>query len=80
MFLVTKSGHSKYCISLLFCVGCFALGKQLDMFIPFKHKPEECTRQGAVARMLQTEDEKDSGEVDEKFYDDPVIHYHVTVV
>ena len=53
-----------------FCVGCFALGKQLDMFIPFKHKPEECTRQGAVARMLQTEDENDTGEIDEDFYDD----------
>ena len=58
----------------VFCAGCFSLGKQLNMFIDFKHKPEECTRQGAVSRILQAEAENDLEnfeiENDEDFYDD----------
>ena len=45
--------------SQLFCAGCFSLGKQLNMFIDFKHKPEDCTRQRAVSRILQAEAEND---------------------
>ena len=60
--------------SNLFCAGCFSLGKQLNVFIDFKHKPENCTRQGAVSRILQAEaqDDHESYELEneEDFYDD----------
>ena len=57
--------------SQLFCAGCFSLGKQLNMFVNFKHKPTDCTRQGAVSRLLQADGEEYPEEdADEDFYDD----------
>ena len=60
--------------SNLFCAGCFSLGKQLSMFIDFKHKPENCTRQEAVSRILQAEAQNDLEsyelENEDDFYDD----------
>ena len=41
------------------------MGKQLETFIDFKHKPAECPRQRAVARILQATDEDFSVETDE---------------
>ena len=61
--------------SQLFCAGCFSMGKQLNTFINFKHKPADCTRQRAVSRILQAADDEDfpddndDGE-DEDEYDD----------
>ena len=52
-----------------FCAGCYALGKELNTFIHFKHSPNDCTRQGAVARLLQTGDDYPA-EDDADFYDD----------
>ena len=44
------------------------------MFIDFKHRPEDCTRQRAVSRILQAEDENDleNGEIvdGDDFYED----------
>ena len=57
--------------SQLFCAGCFSLGKQLNTFIHFKHKPADCTRQGAVSRLLQADGEDYAAEdAEEDFYDD----------
>ena len=52
-----------------FCAGCFSLGKELNTFISFKHKPSECTRQEAVARLLLF-DEENPSENDIDFNDD----------
>ena len=41
--------------SRAFCAGCFSLGKQLNVFINFKHKPSDCPRQDAVVRVLQAD-------------------------
>ena len=53
-----------------FCAGCFSLGKELNTFISFKHKPSECTRQEAVARLLQFDEENYPSENDVDFNDD----------
>ena len=55
-----------------FCAGCFSLGKELNAFIDFKHRPSDCTRQGAVSRLLQAEEEEYTEEED--FYNDGNIH------
>ena len=49
----------------LFCAGCFSMGKQLNTFISFKHRPADCTRQRAVSRILQAADEDFPEENDE---------------
>ena len=36
-----------------FCVGCLALGKQLNVSIDFKHRYADCPRQSTVIKMLK---------------------------
>ena len=61
----------------MFCAGCFSLGKQLNTFINFKHKPADCTRQGAVSRLLQADGEDyPADDADEDFYDDGKANSH----
>ena len=48
-----------------FCAGCFSLGKELDTFIDYKHRPLECTRQEAVARLLQIDDDTNEDDFNE---------------
>ena len=48
--------------SSLFCAGCFSMGKQLETFVNFKHKPAECPRQRAVARFLQASGKEEEEE------------------
>ena len=60
-----------------FCAGCFSLGKQLNTFINFKHRPSDCTRQGAVSRILQADGEDYPSE-EEDFYEDGKKYYSHT--
>ena len=49
----TRQDRKRGNVIMGFCAGCFALGKQLNVYIDFKHKATDCPRQSAVVKMLQ---------------------------